>query len=202
MPRKRKDLGAMCLHSNIEKMSQKPAFPRVHALYNNIRKQNKFEGIEETMEQIEQIKKELKRLASVKSRLKKQIGKASYEADMQKVLEQEAHLKELREALDGSNKRTVTQYTVDDIQQLGYEEVCKAIKSIQSKKSNTRWLTPIEGDNEEYRAACRIERMLKERRAELVPTGVSLKADLSNILAQAETLTKEELIAVLQELIG
>lgn len=153
------------------------------------------------MNQIEEIKKEIKRLASVKSRLKKQIGKSSYAEDMQKVLEQEAALKELKSTLEGTTKRSVTQYTIEDIQELSYEEVIRAIKSIQSKKSNSRWLTTVEGDNEEYRAACRIERMLKDRRDELVPTPVSIKCDLQNILNQANDLTKEELIEALQKLL-
>lgn len=153
------------------------------------------------MNQIEEIKKEIKRLASVKSRLKKQVGKSSYAEDMQKVLEQEAALKELKSTLEGTTKRSVTQYTIEDVQELSYEEVIKAIKSIQSKKSNSRWLTTIEGDNEEYRAACRIERMLKDRRDELVPTPVSIKCDLQNILNQANDLSKEELIEALQKLL-
>lgn len=151
--------------------------------------------------EIVQIKKELKRLASVKCRLNKQRGKSTYEVEMQKVLEQEAHLKELRDSIDGTSKRTVTQYTREDIEQLSYEEVNRAIKSIQSKKSNTKWLTPVEGDNDEYRAACKIERMLKERRAELAPTEVTLKMDLRNILDQSEGLTKEELIEALRTLL-
>ena len=38
---------------------------------------------------IEEVKKELKRLAAIKCRLKKQPGKKSYEEDMQKVLAEE-----------------------------------------------------------------------------------------------------------------
>lgn len=151
--------------------------------------------------QVEQIKKELKRIASVKCRLNKQRGKASYAEDMQKVLEQEARLKDLKQSLEGTTKRSVTQYTIEDIQELNYDEVCRAIKSIQSKKSNTRWLTPIEGDNDEYRQACKIETMLKEHRSMLAPTEVSLKADITNVLNQSENLTKEELIEALRSLL-
>lgn len=153
------------------------------------------------MNQIEQIKKELKRLASIKCRLKKQVGKASYADDMQKVVDQENKLKELKASLETDKKKVVTQYTLEDVQQLSYDEVLRAIKSIQSKKSNTRWLTPIEGDNEEYRTACRIEQMLKDRRAELVPTEVSLKLDIQNILNQSTNMSKDELVEAIQALL-
>lgn len=150
--------------------------------------------------QLEQIKKELKRLASVKCRLNKQKGKKTYQEEMDKVLEQENKLKELRDTLV-QPKKTVTTLTYEDIQELSYEEVQRAIKSIQSKKSNTKWLTPIEGDNDEFRDACRIESMLNERRSELQPTSITLKNKLSDILEISETLSKEELIELLKELV-
>jgi len=150
--------------------------------------------------QLEQIKKELKRLASVKCRLNKQKGKKTYQEEMDKVLEQENKLKELRDTLV-QPKKTVTTLTYEDIQELSYEEVQRAIKSIQSKKSNTKWLTPIEGDNDEFREACRIESMLNERRSELQPTSITLKNKLSDILEISETLSKEELIEMLKELV-
>lgn len=150
--------------------------------------------------QLEQIKKELKRLASVKCRLNKQKGKKTYQEEMDKVLEQEIKLKELRDTLV-QPKKTVTTLTYEDIQELSYEEVQRAIKSIQSKKSNTKWLTPIEGDNDEFREACRIESMLNERRSELQPTSITLKNKLSDILEISDTLSKEDLIELLKELV-
>lgn len=150
--------------------------------------------------QLEQIKKELKRLASVKCRLNKQKGKKTYQEEMDSVLKQESKLKELRDTLV-QPKKTVTTLTYEDIQELTYEEVQRAIKSIQSKKSNTKWLTPIEGDNDEYREACRIESMLNERRSELQPTSVTIKNKLSKILEISDTLNKEELIELLKELV-
>lgn len=152
------------------------------------------------MEQLEQIKKELKRLASVKCRLNKQKGKKTYQEEMDKVLEQENKLKELRDTLV-QPKKTVTTLTYEDIQELSYEEVQRAIKSIQSKKSNTKWLTPIEGDNDEYREACRIESMLNDRRSELQPTSVTIKNKLSDILEISDTLSKEDLVELLKELL-
>lgn len=150
--------------------------------------------------QLEQIKKELKRIASVKCRLNKQKGKKSYEEDMRKVLEEEDKLKAIRDTLV-QPKKTVTSFTYEDIQQLSYEEICKAIKSIQSKKSNTKWLTPIEGDNDEFRNACRIEEMLNERKSQLQPTTVTIKAKITEVLDNSEDLSKEELVELLRSII-
>lgn len=149
--------------------------------------------------QLEQIKRELKRIASVKCRLNKQKGKKSYEEDMRKILEEEEKLKSLRDTLV-QPKKTVTNFTYEDIQQLSYEEILKAIKSIQSKKSNTKWLTPIEGDNDEFRNACRIEEMLNERKSQLQPTTVTLKAKITEVLDNSEDLTKEELVELLRSI--
>lgn len=150
--------------------------------------------------QLEQIKKELKRVASVKCRLNKQKGKKSYEEDMRKILEEENKLKELRDTLT-QPKKTVTTFTYEDIQQLSYEDILKAIKSIQSKKSNTKWLTPIEGDNDEYRNACRIEEMLNERKSQLQPTTVTLKAKITEVLDNSEDMSKEDLVELLRAML-
>ena len=152
------------------------------------------------MEQLNQIKKELKRIASIKCRLNKQQGKKTYQEEMDKVLAQEEQLKSLRDSLI-QPKKTVTNFTHDDIQELSYDEVIRAIKSIQSKKSNTKWLTPIEGDNEEFRNACRIESMLNERRAQLQPTTVSLKSSIIEVLDNSTDMSKEDLIQAIKELL-
>ena len=99
------------------------------------------------------IQKELKRIQSVKCRLKKQKGKSSYEKEMTEVLKYEQILKEARQLLDPKEK-PVTQYEQKDVDQLDYDETIKAIRSIQSKKTLSKWLTDIEGDNDEYRKAC------------------------------------------------
>ena len=152
------------------------------------------------MEQLNEIKKELKRIASIKCRLNKQRGKKTYQEEMTKVLAQEEELKKLRDTLV-QPKKTVTNFTYEDIQELSYDEVVRAIKSIQSKKSNTKWLTPIEGDNDEFRNACRIEGMLNERRNELQPTTVSLKTNIQQVLDNSEELSKEELIQAIRTLL-
>lgn len=149
-----------------------------------------------------EVKRELKRIASVKSRLKRQRGKSTYEVEMNEVLQYEELLKEVRNLLCGGQK-SVPQYTMEDIQVLSYDETIRAIKSIQSKKSLTKWLTPIEGDNDEYRNACRIEQMLREHKDTLQPSGGStvLKEKLQSILDNQETLSKEDILQIISELV-
>ena len=112
---------------------------------------------------VDLVAKELKRVQSLKCRLKKQKGKKTYEEEMTEVVKYEQVLKEARQLLDPKEK-PVTMYTQEDVDQLDYDETIKAIRSIQSKKTLTKWLTDVEGDNDEYRKACEIEKMLIERR--------------------------------------
>lgn len=150
---------------------------------------------------MEQVKKELKRIASIKCRLKKQRGKSTYEQELKEAIEYENLLKEVRTLLSGETK-SVPQYTQEDVDALSYEDTIKAIKSIQSKKSLSKWLTEIEGDNDEYRNACKVEQMLRIHKETLQPTTIGLsKASLKDILGRSELLTKEELIAELHSLL-
>ena len=153
---------------------------------------------------VEKIKKELKRIQSVKCRLKKQKGKSSYEKEMAEVLKYEQVLKEARQLLDPREK-PVTQYTQEDIDQLDYDETIKAIRSIQSKKTLTRWLTDVEGDNDEYRKACEIERMLIERRHKIKPVDNEhvRKTDVQTIIDTIESsgkLSQEKIVELLKRL--
>lgn len=150
---------------------------------------------------IEEVKKELKRLAAIKCRLKKQPGKKSYEEDMQKVLAEEEAVKEIRDSLV-EGKKTVTNYTEADIAELSYEETIRAIKSIQSKKSLTKWLTEVEGDNAEYRKAVEIEKLLKEHRDVIAPTAVTVKSKLQDIINGIESGDSiESVLIALKELV-
>ena len=117
---------------------------------------------------LEAVAKELKRVQSLKCRLKKQKGKKTYEEEMTEVVKYEQVLKEVRQLLDPKEK-PVTMYTQEDVDQLDYDETIKAIRSIQSKKTLTRWLTDVEGDNDEFRKAVEIEKMLIERRESTKP---------------------------------
>lgn len=154
---------------------------------------------------VEAIAKELKRVQSIKCRLKKQKGKSTYEEEMTKVLSYEQVLKEARQLLVPKDK-PITQYTQEDIDKIeDYDELSKAIRSIQSKKTLTRWLTTIEGDNDEFRNACKIEKMLIDRRASLKPIGEEFirKNDLQTIIDTIESsgnLSKKKIVELLKGL--
>lgn len=127
------------------------------------------------------VNKELKRIASVKCRLKKAPGRLTYQADMTACLQEEQLLKNVKSYLDAPRK-TVNDLTAADVAVMDYDEVCKAIRSIQSKKTHTKWAEDcvkddnglfIPGSGESYKEACRIERMLVTRRDELKPVGTT-----------------------------
>lgn len=153
-----------------------------------------------------EISKELKKVQSRKCRLKKMKGLSSYEQDMKDVLSYEQILKEARQLLDPKEK-PVTMYTQEDVDNIeDYDELEKAIRSIQSKKTNTRWLTTIEGDNDEYRNACRIEKMLQDRRDTLKPIDEKFvrKNDLQTIIDTIESsgnLSQEKIVELLKGLL-
>lgn len=151
------------------------------------------------------IKLELKKVQSTKCRLAKKKGMKNYTEEMTKVVQYEQTLKEARRLLD-QKERPVTEYTQDDVDNLDYDETIKAIRSIQSKKSLTKWLTDVECDNDEYREACRIETMLTAHREKIKPVDDSniRKTELSNLIEIIEStndLTKEEIIAMFKKLL-
>lgn len=150
------------------------------------------------------ISKELKRVQSIKCRLKKQKGKSNYQTEMQSVLDYEQVLKEARQLLDPKEK-PVTMYEQADVDQLDYDETVKAIRSIQSKKTLSKWLTDVEGDNDEYRNACRIEKMLIERRNNIKPVDNEFvrKTDLQTVIDTIESsgkISQERIVELLKEL--
>lgn len=154
---------------------------------------------------MEKVAKELKRIQSVKCRLKKQKGKSTYEEEMRKVLEEEQILKEVRALLEPKEK-TVTTFEQEDVDRLDYDETIKAIKSIQSKKTLTKWLTTIEGDNDEYRNACRIEKMLLEHKSNIKPIEETVvrKSDLVTIIDTIKSsgeLSQERIVELLESLL-
>lgn len=153
---------------------------------------------------VELIAKELKRVQSLKCRLKKQKGKKTYEEEMTEVVKYEQVLKEARQLLNPKEK-PVTMYTQEDVDKLDYDETIKAIRSIQSKKTLTKWLTDVEGDNDEYRKACEIEKMLIERRESIKPVDNEYvrKSDLQTIIDTIESsgnLSQEKIVELLKSL--
>lgn len=153
---------------------------------------------------LEAVAKELKRVQSLKCRLKKQKGKKTYEAEMTEVVKYEQVLKEVRQLLDPKEK-PVTQFTQEDVDRLDYDETVKAIRSIQSKKTLTRWLTDVEGDNDEFRRACAIEAMLIARRDSTKPVDDEYirKTDVQTIIDTIEesgNLSQEKVVELLKSL--
>jgi hypothetical protein len=154
---------------------------------------------------VEKVKKELKRIQSVKCRLKKQKGKRSYQSEMTEVIRYEQVLKEARQLLDPKEK-PVTMYDQSDVDKLDYDETIKAIRSIQSKKTLSKWLTTVEGDNDEYRKACKIEKMLIERREKIKPVDNEYvrKTDVQTIIDTIESsgkLSQEKIVELLKSLV-
>lgn len=154
---------------------------------------------------LDAITKELKRIQSLKCRLKKQKGKKTYEKEMTEVVKSEQVLKEARQLLNPKEK-PVTMYTQEDVDQLDYDETIKAIRSIQSKKTLTKWLTAVEGDNDEYRKACEIEKMLIERRESTKPVDNEYvrKTDIQTIIDTIESsgkLSQERIVELLKNLL-
>lgn len=154
---------------------------------------------------LEVVKRELKRIASVKCRLLKQKGRSDYEEKMEEVLKEEQLLKEVKSYIVGV-KKTVTTFDQEDVDSLTYDETIKALRSIQSKKSLTKWLTTVEGDNDEYRNACRIEDMLKEHMKSVKPIedNTVRKSDIQSVIDTIEstgTISTEKILEMLKELI-
>lgn len=154
---------------------------------------------------IDVLKRELKRVASVKCRLLKQKGRPDYELALEEVLKEEQLLKEVRTYIVGS-KKVATTFTKEDIEKLTYDEARKARRTIQSKKSNTRWLTSVEGDNDEYRNACKIEEMINEHLKTVKPIedNTVRKSEIQSIIDTIESTGKisiEKVLEMLKELV-
>lgn len=165
----------------------------------------KVEKIAKSFGTKENIAKELKRIQSIKCRLKKQKGKSSYQEEMTEILQQEQLLKEARQLLD-PKKKHVTNYTQNDIDQLDYDQTVKAIRSIQSKKSLSRWLTDEEGQNPDFEQAVKIEQMLVEHRSKIKPvdTGHIRKTEVQTIIDTIENnteLSQDKLVELLKKLV-
>jgi len=151
------------------------------------------------------IAKELKRVQSLKCRLVKQKFKKNYEEEMSEILSYEQQLKEARALVDPKEK-PVTYFNQDDVKQLDYDQTIKAIKSIQSKKALTRWLTPNEADNHEFRKAVEIEKMLLEHKKTLQPVQPDQvrKTELQAVIETLENndkLSKKRILELLKELV-
>lgn len=153
---------------------------------------------------LELVSKELKSVQSKKCRLKKQRRTATWTKEMNELVAYEEALKEVRQLLNPKEK-PVTRYEQADVDKLDFDETIKALKSIQSKKCLSRWLTDTEGDNDEYRAACAIEAMLLEHKKTLQPIDNDLyirKTDLQTVIDTIESSGKISQDRILELLKG
>jgi hypothetical protein len=156
---------------------------------------------------VEKVKLELKRVASLKCRLKPQKAKAGYEKEMAEIVKYEQALKEARDMIL-PKKQTVTTMGPEDIALLNYDETVKAIKSIQSKKCLTQFATANIEDNIEYQAALVTEELLKAHKATLGPveSTVVQKSKINDMIKNLESLddktSKEYVIEQLKRLLG
>jgi len=164
------------------------------------------EKANELKNDLEVVRKELRKIQSAKCRLRKQKGRSDYDQSMKELLSQEDLLKEVRRLLEPKDK-FVTEFEQEDVDRLDYEQTIKAIRSIQSKKFHTAWLTNEYGDNDEYRNACRIEEMLKKHRDETRPIDDEVyvrKTDLVTIIDVIESsgkIDQERIVEMLRELL-
>lgn len=150
----------------------------------------------------ELVTKKIKSIQSMKSRLKKQKNKPTYNAEMEAIVAEEQLLKEVRQYLEPKDQ-TVTTMDKENIATLNYEETVRALKSIQSKKSLTRY----NEDQTEFEHACKIETWLKEHR-ELVKDvhdTVVRKSDINDIIEhleqQEQKLDKDYVVEMLKALL-
>jgi len=136
---------------------------------------------------IVRVKRELKRLQSVKCRLKKQKSRADYQSLMTETVQKEQVLKEVRQLLE-PKKTAVPEFTQADVDELNFEDTMKAIKSIQSKKCLSQ------DDEHEYQKACRVEQMLLEHKKQVRPADETTvkKSEVRAILENLKSLTAEE----------
>lgn len=151
------------------------------------------------------IKKEIKRIQSLKCNLAKAKGRIDYNEKMTEILARERVLIEAR-SLVAPKEKTVTTFEQADVDRLDFDQTEKALRSIQSKMSRTRWLTTVECDNDEYRNAARIEKMLQEHKKKVKPVDEAYirKSELVKIIDTIEAsgdLTQERIVELLRSIL-
>lgn len=165
--------------------------------------------IEKTAEKfdnsIDLLNKELKRVASIKSRLKKQKGRSDYSEKMTETLSYYQVLVEAKNLIE-PKKKTCFELTKEDIDLLDFDETMKAIKAIQSKKTNSAWETDAFGDNDTYRKACEIEKLLLEHKETVKPVADEYirKTDLMNVIETIKAsgkVSQNRILEMLESLI-
>lgn len=167
-------------------------------------KVNQIQELSEKFNNVEEVKKELKKVQSQKCRLLKQKAKETYQTEFDQITSYEQMLKEVRQLFE-PKKVTVTTMSWEQIQDLNYDETIKAIKSIQSKKCNSQYMTADPAENVEYQEALRIEEMLKKHKENIKPVEETVvkKSDLNDLIAhleqQQDNLSPEYMIELLKK---
>lgn len=134
------------------------------------------------------LKKAIKAVQSRKCLHLKKKGLPNYQQKLDEILREEQTLKEAIRLLDPKEK-TTTEFTQADVDKLDYDQTIKAIRSIQSKKTHTRWMTDEEGTSDEFKAACKIEKMLLEHKAAIKPVDEAYirKSELQAVIDTIES---------------
>lgn len=150
---------------------------------------NSIAELAKNFEDVEAVKKELKRIQSVKCRLKKMKHMPDYTEKMKDIVAEEQALKEVRDYM-APKRVTFTTMTEEQIKELNYEETIRAIKSVQSKKCNSQYLTDNIETNVEYQEAVKLERMLLAHKETVKPVEdtVVKKSAIVDLIEHVENL--------------
>lgn len=166
----------------------------------------KVEQIANKFESIDSINKEIKKVQSIKCRLKKQKFKSSYNSEMSEILKYEQILKEAKNLLNPREK-FVTEFNEQDVNELTLDQTIRAIRSIQSKKTLTKYIKEKIEENFEYQNALKIETLLIIHKNKLIKNNEDVdkveKTEITKIievLQDNEKLTKDQIIELLEKL--
>lgn len=159
----------------------------------------------EKFDTVDKVNMELKRVQSIKCRLKKMQSRPDNKSQLEKTLVYEDNLKQVRQVLRPIDKK-VPDFTQSDIDLLDYDKTVRAIRSIQSKKTLTKYVGKVPEQNDEYVNACKVEQMLLDHRQKLTPIDNNLlkKEQIATIIETIQTsqnLSNEQIVTMLQNLI-
>lgn len=151
------------------------------------------------------VNKKIKSIQSQVCNLKKKKGLKNYQELLSQLRAEEDLLKDVKNLLNPKEK-FVPDYDQEDVDRLDYDQTIKALKTIQSKKYHTRWLTDVEGDNDEFRQACKVEQMLNDHKSKIKPVDEQYirKTDLVTIIDTIKTsgeLSQERILELLESLL-
>lgn len=156
---------------------------------------------------VDLINKEIRKVQTIKCRLKKMKFKSSYNSEMTEILKYEQILKEAKSLLNPREK-FVTEFNEEDVRILTLEQTIKAIRSIQSKKTLSRFLTENISENSEYQNALKIETLLIDHKNKLIEANQNIdkvkKTEVASIIETIENnekLSNDAILELLKKLI-